>query len=102
MIDRILRRRHQTKKRHGPSTDTVAFLFRGARTPNLPFTKRALYPVELRTQRSKWEQNVRFQVWASLLSRLLAKVTLVHVVGDADDQRGDLFEKRRELMEAWA
>ena len=49
-----------------------------------------------------------FRDWvaeATAFPRELAEAALAHIVGSAVErayQRGDLFEKRRELMEAWA
>ena len=49
-----------------------------------------------------------FRTWAAERTnfpRELAEVALAHVVGDETErsyQRGDLFEKRRQMMDAWA
>jgi len=49
-----------------------------------------------------------FRTWAAECTRYpreIAEAALAHVVGDATEQayqRGDVFEKRRELMDAWA
>jgi integrase len=49
-----------------------------------------------------------FRTWASEISTFpkeVAKMALAHVIGDKVDaayNRGDLFEKRRKMMEAWA
>ena len=48
-----------------------------------------------------------FRDWVAEMTsfpRELAEVALAHIVGNAVErayQRGDLFEKRRKLMEAW-
>ena len=48
-----------------------------------------------------------FRTWAAertMFSREVAEAALAHVVGDNTErayQRGDLFEKRRELMIEW-
>jgi integrase len=49
-----------------------------------------------------------FRTWAAECTphpREIAETALAHVVGDATEQayqRGDMFEKRRKLMDAWA
>jgi integrase len=49
-----------------------------------------------------------FRTWAAertSQAREIAEAALAHVVGDATEQayqRGDMFEKRRQLMDAWA
>jgi integrase len=49
-----------------------------------------------------------FRTWAAECTRYpreIAEAALAHVVGDATEQayqRGDMFEKRRKLMDAWA
>jgi len=49
-----------------------------------------------------------FRTWAAECTRYpreIAEAALAHVVGDATEQayqRGDVFEKRRKLMDAWA
>jgi integrase len=49
-----------------------------------------------------------FRDWAAertSFPRELAEAALAHIVGSATErayQRGDLFEKRRQLMQAWA
>jgi integrase len=49
-----------------------------------------------------------FRTWAAertMFPREVAEAALAHVVGDDTErayQRGDMFEKRRKLMEAWA
>jgi integrase len=49
-----------------------------------------------------------FRTWAAertIFARELIETALAHVVGDDTERayhRGDLFEKRRELMDAWA
>jgi integrase len=49
-----------------------------------------------------------FRTWAAECTRYpreIAEAVLAHVVGDATEQayqRGDMFEKRRKLMDAWA
>jgi integrase len=49
-----------------------------------------------------------FRTWAAertSQAREIAEAALAHVVGDATEQayqRGDMFEKRRKLMDAWA
>ena len=49
-----------------------------------------------------------FRTWAAERTsypREIAEAALAHVVGDATEQayqRGDMFEKRRKLMDAWA
>jgi integrase len=49
-----------------------------------------------------------FRTWAAECTkypREIAEAALAHVVGDATEQayqRGDMFEKRRKLMDAWA
>ena len=52
--------------------------------------------------------GARFRDWAAErtnFSREVAEAALAHVIGDkveAAYRRGDLFEKRRRLMESWA
>ena len=52
--------------------------------------------------------GARFRDWAAErtnFSREVAEAALAHVIGDkveAAYRRGDLFEKRRRLMDAWA
>lgn len=49
-----------------------------------------------------------FRTWAAECTRYpreIAEAALAHVVGDATEQayqRGDMFEKRRKIMDAWA
>jgi hypothetical protein len=47
-----------------------------------------------------------FRNWAAECTnfpREVAEAALAHMVGDkVEDRRGDLFEKRRRLMDAWA
>jgi integrase len=49
-----------------------------------------------------------FRTWvneATTFQRETAETALAHLIGDASErayQRGDAFEKRRRLMEAWA
>ena len=91
------------------SSDAGAFVFAGQR-PGKPLSdmtltmplRRAKIPITIHGFRSAFRDWV---AEATSVPRELAEKALAHAVGDkveAAYQRGDLFDKRRELMDAWA
>lgn len=101
----ILERR---RARHGQDPDGLVFesdMRRGARLSDATLTA-----VLRRLGRSETVHGLRssFRDWAAErtnFAREVAEAALAHTIGDkveAAYRRGDLFEKRRRLMEAWA
>ena len=96
-----------------PGTDDGAndgFVFPGAK-PGKPLSNMALLMLLRRMGHGELTAHgfrATFKTWASERTRFQADVveaSLAHVVGGKVEQaymRGDLFEKRRELMTAWA
>ncbi len=94
--------------RHDEAGDT--FVFPGAK-PGKPLSNMAFLMLLRRMGRDDLTAHgflATFKTWASErtgFSNEIVEASLAHVIGDKVEQayrRGDLFEKRRKLMEAWA
>ncbi|HEV2678009.1 MAG TPA: integrase arm-type DNA-binding domain-containing protein [Aliidongia sp.] len=94
----------------GASPQADAFVFPGGK-PGNPLSNMALLAVLKRMKRADLTAHgfrSTFRDWAAEKSNFpseVAEMALAHTVGDkveAAYRRGDLFEKRRQLAEAWA
>ena len=94
--------------RHGDTSD--AFVFPGPK-PGKPLSNMAFLMLLRRMGLDNLTVHgfrATFKTWASERTSFqneTAEAALAHVIGDKVEQayrRGDLFEKRRKLMEAWA
>jgi integrase len=94
--------------RHGDASD--AFVFPGAKRDK-PLSNMAFLMLLRRMGRGDLTAHgfrATFKTWASERTSFqneIVEAALAHVIGDKVEQayrRGDLFEKRRKLMEAWA
>jgi integrase len=87
---------------------TNGLIFPGAR-PDKPVTDVGMAAVIRRMGRDVTTHGFRstFRTWAgerTNFAREIAEKALAHTVGDETERaydRGDLFEKRRRLMDAW-
>jgi integrase len=93
---------------HGGAGD--AYVFSG-RKPGMPLSNMAFLMLLRRTGRGDLTAHgfrATFKTWASERTSFqneIVEASLAHVIGDKVEQayrRGDLFEKRRRLMDAWA
>lgn len=89
--------------------DPAAFVF-PSRLPGRPLSNMALLATLKRMGRDDLTTHgfrSTFRDWAAERTdfpRELAEAALAHAVGDAVEaayRRGDLFDKRRQLMDAW-
>lgn len=93
-----------------PRFEQARYLFPGGRIGERPLSNMAMLELVRGMRPGLTVHGFRstFRDWvaeATAFPRELAEAALAHVVGNATErayQRGDLFEKRRELMEAWA
>jgi integrase len=94
--------------RHGDNDD--AFVFPG-RKPETPLSNMAFLMLLRRMGHGDLTTHgfrATFKTWASERTGFqneIAEAALAHVIGDKVEQayrRGDLFDKRRKLMDAWA
>lgn len=98
-----------------PGRDSEGYLFPGAQ-PGRPLSNMALLMLLRRMagQNARWDDltahgfRSTFRDWAAERTnfpREVAEMALAHAIGDkveAAYRRGDLFDKRRQLMDAWA
>jgi integrase len=101
------------KDMHGlrSSDDPGAFVFPG-RKPGTPLSNMAFLMLLRRMGRGDLTAHgfrATFKTWASERSTSfqneISEAALAHIIGDKVEQayrRGDLFEKRRRLMQQWA
>jgi integrase len=94
--------------RHGDADN--AFVFPG-RKPGMPLSNMAFLMLMRRMGRADLTAHgfrATFKTWASERTSFqneIGEASLAHVIGDKVEQayrRGDLFEKRRRLMQQWA
>jgi integrase len=94
--------------RHGDAGD--GYVFRG-RKPGLPLSNMAFLMLLRRMGHGDLTAHgfrATFKTWASertSVQNQIVEASLAHVIGDKVEQayrRGDLFEKRRRLMQQWA
>jgi integrase len=94
--------------RHGDASDT--FVFPG-RKPRTPLSNMAFLMLLRRMGHGTLTAHgfrATFKTWASertSVQNQIVEASLAHVIGDKVEQayrRGDLFEKRRRLMQQWA
>jgi len=106
---RLLARVEPLARRSDGTLDTQRPVFPGLR-PAVPITTNALF--WLLRRRGRGDITVHgfrstFRDWAAERTnfpREVAEMALAHRVGDATErayQRSDLFDKRRQLMDAW-
>jgi integrase len=97
-------------KREGDGEETFGFVFPGAKR-GAPLSNMAFLMLLRRMRRDDLTAHgfrSTFRDWAAERTRFpaeVAEMALAHAVGDkveAAYRRGDLFEKRRRLIEAWA
>ena len=93
-----------------PSKPGAEFVFPGAKAGR-PLSNMAMLMTLRRMERADLTAHgfrSTFRDWAAertAFAREVAEAALAHAVGDATERayaRGDLFDKRRKLMEAWA
>jgi integrase len=84
------------------------FIFPGTRRTKLPFTAIRVLLHRMNCEYTAHGFRSTFRTWAAETTpfpREICEMALAHGVGDATErayQRGDLFEKRRKLMDDWA
>jgi integrase len=105
-----IERQPEADQGDGPKSETGAFVFPGAKASK-PLSNMALLMLLRRMGRVDLTAHgfrSTFRTWAAERSnfpREVIEAALAHTIGnkvEAAYQRGDLFEKRRRLMEAWA
>jgi integrase len=93
------------------NSETLGFVFPGAKRGGAPLSNMAFLMLLRRMERDNLTAHgfrSTFRDWAAERTSFpaeVAEMALAHAVGDkveAAYRRGDLFEKRRRLMEAWA
>jgi hypothetical protein len=93
----------------GPPPDPAAFLFPGHH-PGKPLSSMSMSMLLRRMEREETVHGFRstFRDWAAertSFSHEVCEMALAHTIAnkaEAAYRRGDLFDKRRELMQAWA
>jgi integrase len=98
------------KDMHGLRSDPDAFVFPGPK-PSKPLSNMALLMLLRRIQRTDLTVHgfrATFKTWASERTSFqneIVEASLAHTIGGKVEQaymRGDMFEKRRRLMQQWA
>jgi integrase len=94
--------------RHGDASDTIVF---SGPKPGKPLSNMALLMLLRRMERGALTVHgfrATFKTWASERTSFqneIVEASLAHIIGGKVEQayrRGDLFEKRRRLMQQWA